>query len=134
MKKSTEIIALTLVILIAFVAIYFGMPGSTVPASSNTRTAPAPSAPVAEIVDTTAGYTAYGAPYFYGTVKSNTAMPVTADIAADIYDASGRVQLAHGDSEVGLPPFGQSPYQVIIYKSVIYPANWEYRVYVEDIH
>ena len=133
MKKSTEIIALTSVILIAFVAIYFGMPGSTGPASSNTRTAPALSAPVVEIVDTKEGYTSYGAPDFYGTVQSNTAVPVTADIAADIYDGTGRVQLAHGDSEVGISPFGQSPYQIIIFKPVNFPANWEYRVYVEDI-
>ncbi len=133
MKKSTEIIILIFVIVVAFVVIYIEIPATATPVSSNAYTTPTPSAPVAEIVDTTAGYTAYGAPYFYGTVKSNTAMPVTADIAADIYDASGRVQLAHGDSEVGLPPFGQSPYQVIIYKSVIYPANWEYRVYVEDV-
>ena len=81
MKKSTEIVVLISVIVIAFVVIYFGLPGSTVAASSNPYPAPAAAHPVIEIVDTTAGYTSYGAPEFYGTVKSNTGMPVTANIA-----------------------------------------------------
>ncbi len=81
MKKTTEIILLISVIVIAFVVIYFVVPGSTVPASSNTYTAPAAAHPVVEIIDTTAGLTSYGAPEFYGMVKSNTGTPVTADIS-----------------------------------------------------
>jgi hypothetical protein len=134
MKKSTEIILLIAVIVIAFVAIYFGIPGATVPASLPTYTIPAQSAPVVAIVDTTAGYTSYGAPDFFGTVQSNTATPVTAEIAADIYDSSGRVQLAHGDSEVAINPYAQAQYEVIIYKPINFPENWEYRVYVADVH
>jgi hypothetical protein len=134
MKKSTEILILVSVIVIAFVVIYFEMPGSTVPASPDTNTAPAQTSPVVEIIDTTAGYTSYGMPDFHGTVQSNTAVPVTVDIAADIYDESGRVQLAHGDSEVGINPFAQAPYEVTIFRHVTLPENWEYRVYVEDVH
>ena len=134
MKKSSEIILLISVIVIAFVVIYFEIPGSTVLLSANTNTAQAQTAPVVEIVDTTAGYTAYGMPDFHGTVQSNTAVPVTVEIAADIYDESGRVQLAHGDSEVGINPYAQSPYEVTIFKTVNLPENWEYRVYVEDVY
>jgi len=134
MKKTTEIILLISVIVIAFVVIYFVLPGSPVPASSNTYTAPAAAHPVVEIVDTTAGLTSYGAPEFYGTVKSNTGTPVTADIAAEIYDESGRVQLANGDSQVSIAPYGQSPYEVIIHKYNNIPQNWEYRIFVEDVY
>ena len=134
MKKSTEIILLVSVIIIAFVVIYFEIPGSTVPGSPDTNTPPAQTAPVVEIVDTTAGYTAYGMPDFHGTVQSNTAVPVTVDIAADIYDESGRVQLAHGDSEVGINPYAQSPYEVTIFRHVTLPEELEYRVYVEDVY
>ncbi|MGB7788496.1 hypothetical protein [Methanoregula sp.] len=134
MKKSTEIILLISVIVIAFVVIYFEIPSPTLPVSSNTNTPSAQTAPVVEIVDTTAGFTSYGAPDFHGTVQSNTAVPVTVDIAADIYDESGRVQLAHGDTEVGINPYAQSPFEVTIFRSGQFPENWEYRVYVEDVH
>ena len=105
MKKSTEIILLVSVIAFVVLAIYFGMPGSTESVSTGTYPTPAPTAPVVMIIDTTDGFTSYGAPVFYGTVQSNTAVPVTAEIAADIYDASGRTQLAHGDTEVGITPY-----------------------------
>ena len=134
MKKSTEIILLISVIVVAFVVIYVGLPGSTEASASNPHPAPAAAHPVVEILDTTAGYTSYGAPEFYGTVKSNTGTPVTADIAAEIYDESGRVQLANGDSQVSIAPYGQSPYEVIIFKYYNIPQNWEYRVFVEDVY
>jgi hypothetical protein len=134
MKKKTVPVLLIACIVIVFVVIYFGFPGSTVPASSNTYTAPAPAGPVVEIVSTIAGYTSYGAPDIYGTVKSNTAVPVTAVIAANIYDESGRRQLANGDSEVSVAPYGQSQYEVIIFKSTSIPVNWTYRVYVQDVY
>ena len=134
MEKSTEIPLLVSIIVIAFMVIYFDMPGLTVQVSPDTDTAHAQTSPVVEILDTTAGYTSSGMPDFHGTVQSNTAVPVMVDIAADIYDESGRVQLAHGDSEVGINPFAQSPYEVTIFRQVTLPENWEYRVYVEDVH
>jgi hypothetical protein len=133
MKKSTEIILLISLIVIVFVAIYFEMPGSTVPVSSYTAPASAQTGPVVEIVDTTVGYSSLGTPYFYGIVKSNTAVPVNAVIGAGIYDESGRMQLASGYSEVSIAPYGQSQYSVPIFNLHNLPENWEYRVYVEDI-
>lgn len=121
-------------IVIIFLAIYLGYPGSTVPASYGMYTAVTPAAPVVEIVNTIADYTSWGAPEFSGTVKSDTSMPVTAVIAAEIYDGSGRIQLATGDSEVRIEPYGQSPYQVIIFRNHNLPADWKYRVYVEDVY
>ena len=133
MNRRTVPLVLICCIVIVFVVIYFGFPGSTVPASSDTYTAPTPAGPVVEIVNTMAGYTSYGAPDISGTVKSDIAVPVTAVIAVNIYDESRRRQLANGDSEVSIAPYGQSQYEVTIFKSTNLPANWTYRVYVEDV-
>ena len=43
-------------------------------------------------------------------------------------------QLAHGDSEVGINPYAQSPYEVTYFKPVNLPENWEYQGYVEDVY
>ena len=108
MKKNTLIILLISLIVIVFVGIYFEMPGSTAPLSSHPPPALAQTGPVVEIVDTAVGYSSLGTPYFYGTVKSNTAVSVTAVIGAGIYDESGRMQLANGYSEVSITPYEQA--------------------------
>ena len=133
MKKPVLISLLIALIVVIIVAIYFGMPGSTAPISSHTSAAPAQTGPVVEIINTNVGYSSLGTPYFYGTVKSNTAIPVTAVIGAGIYDESGRIQFAHGYSEVSIAPYEQSPYSVTIFNLPNLPQNWEYRVWVEDV-
>jgi hypothetical protein len=120
-------------ILVFILVVWFGFHASTVPAPAAVYAAPA-GAPLVEIVDTTAGTTSWGAPEFHGTVKSDTGVAVTAVIAADIYDASGRLQLATGESEVGIDPYGQSPYEVIIHRFRTLPENAQYRVYVENVY
>ncbi|MFZ1897233.1 hypothetical protein [Methanoregula sp.] len=134
MKKNTLIILLISLIAIIFVAIYFGMPGSTAPLSSHPIPVSAQTGPVVEIVDTAVRYSSLGTPYFYGTVKSNTAVPVTAVIGAGIYDESGRMQLAGGYSNVSITPYGQAQYTVPVFNLHNLPENWEYRVYVEDVY
>jgi hypothetical protein len=134
MKKNTLIILLISLIVIVFVAIYFGMPGSAVPLSFHPIPVLAQTGPVVEIVDTTVGYSSLGTPYFYGTVKSNTAVPVTAVIGAGIYDESGRMQLAGGYSEGSITPYEQAQYTVPVFNLHNLPQNWEYRVYVEDLY
>jgi len=131
MEKRTVPLLLTAGIVVVFLVIYFEFPGSTEPAPSDTVAIPA--GPAVEVVSSAAGYASWGAPDVYGTVKSNTAVPVTAVIAANIYDGSGRRQLAHGDSEVRIAPFGQADYDVVIFRSRGIPALWTYRVYVQDI-
>jgi hypothetical protein len=67
-------------------------------------------------------------------VKSDTGVSVTAVIAVDIYDASGRVQLATGDNEVGIAPYGQSQYEVVVHRSRNLPEDATYRVYVKEVY
>jgi hypothetical protein len=132
MKKETIPLLLIACIVVVFLVIYFGFPGSTESAPSNTVKIPA--GPLVEVVSSTAGYTAWGAPDISGTVKSNTAVPVTAVIAAHIYDESGRRQLANGDSEVSIAPYGQSGFEVVIFRARIIPESWTYRVWVQDVY
>jgi hypothetical protein len=131
MKKNIIILLIALIVIVV-VAVYLGMPGSTEP-SSHPPAATLPVGPVVEIVDTNVGYSPLGTPYFYGTVKSHTAMPVTAVIGAGIYDESGRIQFAHGYSEVSIAPYEQLQYRVTIFNLQNLRQNWEYRVYVEDV-
>ena len=133
MHRRTVPALLIGVIIIVILAIWFGFPASTVPAPAAAYAAPA-GVPLVEIVDTTPGTTSWGAPEFHGTVKSDTGTAVTAVIDADIYDATGRVQLATGESEVGIDPYGQSPYEVIIHRFRTLPVNAQYRVYVRNVY
>jgi hypothetical protein len=134
MSGRTVPLVLVAAVVVIFLAIYIGYPASTGAASPGTYPAVTPAAPVAEIVDATAGYTSWGAPEFSGTVKSDTSVPVTAVIAAEIYDGSGTRQLATGDNDVEIEPYGESPYQVIVFHYHDLPADWKYRVYVEDAY
>jgi hypothetical protein len=134
MSGKTVPLILIAGIFVIFLAIYFVYPGSTGQASSGAPPAPATGSPVVEVVDTTADHTSWGAPEFSGTVKSDTGVPVTALIEADIYDASGRRQLGSGDHEVSLGPYGESTYQIIVFRFRNIPPDYTYRVTVRDVY
>ena len=129
MDPRTEILLLAAAMAVLALFAYLGttvMPPRSFPD-------PAYRPAVAEVLDAQYGYAPYGALEFTGTVRSDTAQPVTAEIAAEVYDSPGRIQLARGFTDVDLVPYGTSPFTVVVHQRYSLPPQWVYRVYVEGI-